>query len=204
MIWHPGSKYSLQYCCLYTEVNRKKINYSESVNSNSLAFDTDSFYHKNISIVCIRNMPAKSFLFSNYVICSLDVETPYATHPLQLFALAPLDQDNCGDCDTEDNIRAVPSQQWHTETQVTLRIKYICDPGSWDIVRSHECKVEDKMSCSSTDYLIHTNSLSCHIQLSIVIMKVSTTQVPLPKTGRDQRASMVERSTEMKTPWGGW
>lgn len=174
------------------------------MNSNSLAFDIESFYHKNISI-CIRHIPAKSFLFSSYVICSLDVETPCATHPLQLFALADLGQDNCGDCDSEDNIRAVPSQQWHTETQVTLRIKYICDPGSWDIARSHECKVKNKMSCSSTDCLIHTNSLSCNIQLSTVIMQVSTTQVPLPKTGRDQRASIVERmSTEMKTPGGGW
>lgn len=66
-------------------------------------------------------------------------------------------------------------------------------------MRSHECKVNNKMSCSSTDCLIYTNSLSCTIQLNTVIMQVSTTQVPLPKTGRDQIVHMVERiSTEME------
>lgn len=68
-----------------------KINFGDSMNSNSLAFDIESFYHKNISIVCIRHIPGKSFLFSNYVICSLDIETPCAIHPLQLFVLADLD-----------------------------------------------------------------------------------------------------------------
>lgn len=68
----------------------KKINFDDSVNGNFLAFDTESFYHKNISIVCIRRIPGKGFLFSSYVTCGLDVETPYATHPLQLFALADL------------------------------------------------------------------------------------------------------------------
>lgn len=63
------------------------------MNSNSLAFDTESFYHKNISIVCIRHIPGKSFLFNNNVICSLDVETSYARDPLQLFALADLDRE---------------------------------------------------------------------------------------------------------------
>lgn len=72
-------------------VIEKEIHFNDSVNSNSLAFDTESSYHKNIFIVCIRHIPGKSFLFSNYVICNLDVETPYATHPLQLFALADLD-----------------------------------------------------------------------------------------------------------------
>lgn len=32
-------------------------------------------------------------------------------------------KDNCKEYGTEDNIRAMPSQQWHTETEVTLRIK---------------------------------------------------------------------------------
>lgn len=78
------------FVCRIEKKNPKTNSIDDSVNSNSLAFDTESFYHKNISIVCIRHIPGKSFLFSNYVICSLDVETPYATHSLQLFALADL------------------------------------------------------------------------------------------------------------------
>lgn len=50
-------------------------------------------------------------------------------HPIQhsfyncLHRLILIMNDNCNEYDTEDNIRAMPSQQWHTETEVTLRIK---------------------------------------------------------------------------------
>lgn len=77
MTWHPESKYFYSNAFCTWKLTEKKINFSDSVKSNSLAFDTENFYHKNISIVCIRHIPGKSFLFSNYVICSLDVEAPF-------------------------------------------------------------------------------------------------------------------------------